>query len=874
MPVSLRLTVAPATCARGAVVAAAMVMVAAVVILADGLLSLGMWHHTTQLSGPFTAEAVDSPVYNVRLGRDLPLWPLLASHGGTGEQPRQSTLQAWANGQQLGPANAPNDIIRRHGGGAFSHWGNALLFSLPAAMTGADPLTITVEYVPRVAYWCIDLCQALLLVGGAYGFMWLRQSGSPVFERRLARGLQYFGRALRATFALALGLVAAFAAGAVYGYAHGYTLPTTGVFTLFPLASIGASHEPATAYVVLLYAAAGAAAAWIARSMPHLAGFQAQEQALERSWLRWGWLLIAGYFLFSQSATWHGGTYAGDLSSAAIGGLVPFNDAGGHLLGIVQQSLDGHWGSFLERRPFAAAVRTVVMLASGFSPTVFAQLQALALALATYAAARAVTLWRGVWSGITLFGLVAIVVRPYLPTQLTEPWGIFWSLVAVPLLINGLRAGAVGGQVAGFVATCVALMTRMGSMFSAPALALWILWTQRERRDALLRTFAGLALAAGLVGGASSALLKLYGGHTGALAGNFSYVACGLAHGENWTGCLRLYAEDLQHTHTEAEVAQLLYAKTWVQIRARPAVLVKRLVAGERYFLDGLATVILGGYAQSTLPAFFPRTGWFVLALAGVVGVLRHRREQHERTFWAVSAAALLMSAPWVIFDDGWRVLCGGFVLIAVFLALGFTSPWPARPTAAAQIATLSRITTYALGLVLTAMLIAPWAAHRLDPLNKQRWAREPVAVDEVVMLAGRFLSGFLVVPDAAALPPAIPAFHYSTFATVVGNSGVEQYAPLLQPDMRTREFGVVSGFLPQGPFVLRGSPVHAVRLYGAIYIVPPAVMRQTAVQAWKLHVPPGPVNAYWYDVAAADPVVETAPAAAAIVTPRSGKPP
>ena len=54
------------------------------------------------------------------------------------EHPQRSTLVLEEDGEQIGPGNALHQSIREDGEGAFSHWGNRLMFS---TSDNSDPRT-------------------------------------------------------------------------------------------------------------------------------------------------------------------------------------------------------------------------------------------------------------------------------------------------------------------------------------------------------------------------------------------------------------------------------------------------------------------------------------------------------------------------------------------------------------------------------------------------------------------------------------------------------------------------------------------------------------------------------------------------------------
>ncbi|WCS26433.1 class I SAM-dependent methyltransferase [Methylobacterium sp. NMS14P] len=66
--------------------------------------------------------------------------------GDSLDEPLKSPLQLFENGRPLGPPHSLHDDIRQTGGGRFSHWGKALMFS---TSDNADPSQSTRRYSVR-----------------------------------------------------------------------------------------------------------------------------------------------------------------------------------------------------------------------------------------------------------------------------------------------------------------------------------------------------------------------------------------------------------------------------------------------------------------------------------------------------------------------------------------------------------------------------------------------------------------------------------------------------------------------------------------------------------------------------------------------------
>jgi hypothetical protein len=142
---------------------------------------------------------------------------------------------------------------------------------------------------------------------------------------------------------------------------------------------------------------------------------------------RWGLLITACALIFSISRMWAGLVRLDDLDHFAIGGMIQFNDAAGHLTAAHDQAKDGVWQSFALRRPIAAAFRSTLLFFAGFSLPGILLLQAFLLVGAICFASAAVTRWRGLWSGVTFF---AFTYRIACTTRLqkreaddTHTWG-------------------------------------------------------------------------------------------------------------------------------------------------------------------------------------------------------------------------------------------------------------------------------------------------------------------------------------------------------------------------------------------------------------------------------------------------------------------
>jgi hypothetical protein len=253
-----------------------------------------------------------------------------------------------------------------------------------------------------------------------------------------------------------------------------------------------------------------------------------------------------------------------------------------------------------------------------------------------------------------------------------------------------------------------------------------------------------------------------------------------------------------------------------------------------------LPEVAWRGYPGAVLePSWLPSTGVTWLAVAGVAVVLYRRREPNELTFWLWMLGAILLSAPFVYFDDGRRVLSTSYVCIYLFFAMAFSTP--RRVTTRAVLTLRPRTLSLAAGLTAAALVLVPAVSHVIYKRIVPRVDR-PVGGSNDMWIWGRYQSGFLVVADGAPLETTVPSLHFSEFRAIVNASLIETYQGLLTPASPPLPFGFIA----------------APRLDDANseykFIVPPVVLERRDVGVWRLTVEEwrrttmeyGP---YWYRV-------------------------
>jgi hypothetical protein len=187
-----------------------------------------------------------------------------------------------------------------------------------------------------------------------------------------------------------------------------------------------------------------------------------------------------------------------------------------------------------------------------------------------------------------------------------------------------------------------------------------------------------------------------------------------------------------------------------------------------------------------------------------------------EIFFWTSSALAILISAAFVYFDDGMRVMSGSYPLVAAFAVSGF---FVRNTEPASEIARPAWQWWVGLVAVLILFLAVPWLAHRTAP---PAVLAKP-SLNEQQVFGGRRMSGFLVVADDQPLRRDVPSLHLTDFAKLITLSNVEIYQPLLK------------GRTPELPFGFISAPrMEAGSASDNQFIVPAHVLLDKGVEAWR----------------------------------------
>lgn len=798
----------------------------ALLALAALALQLGAWQRELSVHGPFAAE---TPARN-SLALRVP--------GGLGDDPEhltRSDLRLWINGREIGPPHALHETIRAGNAEGFSHWGANVLFSLPQGVKNDAQAVATIRYSVRP-----PSLTAFALAFFSIALAWL-------LYPRAALRVPYL--ILLGLCGVGLALTGSYVVSSLYALANSWALPTTALIRWLPVAQWGARNEPYLGHLLVTLGGFGALLTWLSGRNPQLQKSVVADEMLLRRVLFWSGLPIATCALvLCTSSKWAGILRVGDLDLISIGGLIPFSDASDYVAAAYDQTRIGIWYVTASNRPLAAAFREILLIFGGFSMQVMLILQALVLASATCFAAYSVVRWRGVWAGITFFGFAYTYARTFVPTALTETLGFTWAMLSIPFFIVAFRHHSTKHALTAFALTCLGLMTRMGSMFTLPAVPLWLVWQFGRNATAKARIFiASMCILLGVLG-VNALLQGIFGTSEGSTGGNFAYVVCGMTIGTSWNGCPAKLAEEGKSLPNDARArAKQLYSMAEENFRAKPLVFFNRMVDASKAFVREIPDVLWRGYeARVVEPDWVPRSLLTAISFAGLFYAARIAKPP-EFAFWLCLWTSITLSAAIVYFDDGTRVLASSQPLIELFFAMGITSP----VLASLEMQPRPKMVRYGwagLLLIISLFFCMPWAVYRFFPANAAVGGELAPTPGEAVVYGGRRMSGFLVVDDGVPLRHDLPTLHLRDFKAIIQQSGVEAYQKLIDPTTPPLPFGFI--FAPR---LERGVPSLSQ------FIVPIEVMERHDVPVWRFHLKAWGAtakgyNATWSFVAKAEP--------------------
>jgi hypothetical protein len=266
-------------------------------------------------------------------------------------------------------------------------------------------------------------------------------------------------------------------------------------------------------------------------------------------------------------------------------------------------------------------------------------------------------------------------------------------------------------------------------------------------------------------------------------------------------------------------------SQTWSNVLGRPGLFAWRLSENVAKFVLSQPRYFVTGYGRMSWWTQAAAALALLATLPGLLFTWRRRASPSERWFWLALFLGIFLSAAVVYADDGWRTLHVTHAFAACFLALAFAAPGvvslPHSPRWRGQ----WKAGAAAIGVMAVLLLLAPVLARaQLGGILAAHPPFGRAGPNEDIVLGGRAVTGFLVVPDGGDRPASIPALSLAEFARLVESTGIEREMGPFMADVADR-----------APFAFVLAPRLDRRDQFDLYLAPPGVLRDTGVWAWRL---------------------------------------
>jgi hypothetical protein len=477
---------------------------------------------------------------------------------------------------------------------------------------------------------------------------------------------------------------------------------------------------------------------------------------------RWGLWLTLTLSLFPLIAAWSGQQQHGITSYAAIGGWMPWSDAGKYYSGAVLFLDTGQLDPWACRRPFNALLLAIRLALSGGDLQGALILQSLLGGLALWLAAREIGRLFGQAASLFFLGLCYAFFRVFAPTTLSECLGLTLGLLAIPALLR-----AVYGQhrrLAWLLGACAVLsmgqMVRPGTVLLLPAIIAWATFSLARRnikQGLIIAILLVSACAIPVLGNKLS--LRLYSADDGIANANFVYTFYGFTQGLNWKEAETELLGRSHEIHEGETWHEAAYRFSFEALREKPTVFVLSLCGNglhaaitlPQHLMDLLfRTSIRTSASKGTLLLFAGLT----LVLFAPVGIttwshLRARSFPHG-WFWALCVTGIVATIPIIIRDGGIRVFAATFPLICTLGAALFAPPKQTlKLDRRKSVRSSGACIGIAIALLLTALILPGIIASRRSPTEQSR-----------VQLDAKYRIVIHVLPDGHATGSSIAARH------------------------------------------------------------------------------------------------------------------
>lgn len=612
-----------------------------------------------EFKGPFSVTSYKG-VYVAEIQELRGVTSLTSLLGDGSDDPYSSRADLRINGL-LGEAHVQHSEIGdvpKLGSFRYSHWGNALYFSLPNGLLNNEDTHLVATLPIRTNPKIVKFIYALIFFQ-AIGICYIqykikKRSEAIKQDRNINISFDYLPTILAILFICIFSILVAqlIAVMPLQIYTFSQSAFAARVAKVMELA-------PALGIILLYFI--------LLIKLASFRIFGVRLYLRNKQPIYEVFIVVTLYLLSDYFFLWNGVVRSSDLSSSSVMGLVPFNDANGHFFQPFLVYFNGLWDGTGARRPLAAALRVGISGVVGFSPYANLFIQSILLgASITFMHERLRNLI-GSTSCWIITSCILIISRPYLQTFLTESLAIPIFVMSGTLVIKSILQDRVRDLLWGIFFSILAEMIRPGNFLLIPIIFLWAFYRIFSKNKKLL--YLPIVVMAGVLL-MSTVLQKTFNPPYGGFGSNFGEILCGSVHDKSWTFCSNAYKTVLTEGDESLRNAQLIQI-SGKEFLSHPELFSERIKRATLEIIQRVPILLVGA---EIIPYYenYKNINVSIVKIAFIVGLVSLIFNQRYALLLLLlgSIFTLAISGGLLYFDDGTRTMVGTWIYCAFLLGL------------------------------------------------------------------------------------------------------------------------------------------------------------------------------------------------------------
>lgn len=302
------------------------------------------------------------------------------------------------------------------------------------------------------------------------------------------------------------------------------------------------------------------------------------------------WLLGISIFLLPLVHAWLAyplGIESFFTSYSALGGVIPYSDAGGYYGGAINLLENGFLNSWNMRRPLNASLFSVRLWLTNNNFYLALIVQAIWCSISCLLVTASINKSFGKKPSILTLLILFLFASIFIPTTMSETLGLTLGCLSFVILLEAINSNRWWLFTTAGLMLTIGLNTRAGAFLILPFLTIWL-------HFAFKNNIKTINFILGIIGGffCNIILIKLYGlNNSGAMHANFADTVFGLVSGgKGWDYFYSLYPEKINNIQSEANYAKLVYSESFKVFKNNPFLLLKGLLRGYLGVIKGFTS--------------------------------------------------------------------------------------------------------------------------------------------------------------------------------------------------------------------------------------------------------------------------------------------